>query len=318
MIPFGPSASLDALRARAKLLRQLRSFFDSRDFIEVQTPLLSRFAVVDTHLEPIAVHCSGESSSRYLQTSPELNMKRLLAAGLTQIYQVGSVFRDSEFGPMHNPEFTMAEWYRVGDTFEDGIQLLNDLVHHVLQCGPASRIRFGEAFQLLMQIDPFETSLSELARIAVHRKLVDSPEWSSDRDDWTDLLFSHCVQPMLGQSGPEIVTHFPASRAALARLCQDDPRTAERFELFIGGVELANGYHELLDSDVLRERDERSNAERLAAGKVALPVNEPLLAAMDSGLPNCSGCALGFDRLAMIALGKPALGEVLCFAWDRA
>jgi elongation factor P--(R)-beta-lysine ligase len=321
---FRPTATVESLRARAALLRACRDFFDARGFIEVQTPILSQDVVIDRHLDPLLVSVSGETSRhaghshRFLQTSPEQNMKRLLTLPIPAIYQLGPVFRAAEFGEMHNPEFTMLEWYRVGDDLEAGIQLLESLIQETLSVPHCQRMTYRDAFQRWLGVDALEAEVSSLAQIAITNGWVESQTWSTERDDWLNLLFSYGLQPRLGWEVPLVITHFPATQAALARISSEDSRTAERFEIFYRGVELANGFHELLDPIVLEERNRIANTQRSSDGKGMLPEANWLLDAMRSGIPACTGCALGFDRLAMLVMGAKRLSEVLCFPWDRA
>lgn len=321
---FLPTASLENLRLRAGLLRRLRDFFDDRGFLEVETPVLSAETVVDRHLDPFSVVVQPATATRserrcWLQTSPEFAMKRLLAAGATAIYQVTRAFRQDEQGPLHNPEFTMVEWYRVGDRLAEGMQLLSDLGETLLGRGPAERITYREAFQRFVSIDPLTASNESLVA-TVKTCGIEAPASLpvADRDGWLDLLVVERVQPFLGQERPAILYDFPASQAALARVRLDDPPVAERFELYVAGMELANGYHELLDPSVLRERNAQNNQLRLADGKPALPEESRLLAAMDAGLPPSTGVAMGFDRIALLAAGAKRLDEVIAFPFDRA
>jgi lysyl-tRNA synthetase class 2 len=224
-------------------------------------------------------------------------MKRLLAAGATAIFQVTKAFRGGEAGRLHNPEFTIVEWYRAGDDYAAGMQLLSDLSATVLGRGPAERLTYREAFDRFAAIDPLDGTRTHLE---------------------LDLLLTERVEPHLGRDRPTILCDYPADQAALARLRPGDPPVAERFELYVDGIELANGYHELLDPAVLRERNRTNNKLRAADGKYTLPDESRLLAAMDHGLPACSGCALGFDRLVMVATGARSIQEVLAFPIDRA
>lgn len=316
MSDFLPTASLAMLRRRAELLRTVRRFFDDRGFLEVETPLLSHDTVVDRHLDPLPVTLfddarrPSEGPRLWLQTSPEFAMKRLLAAGATAIYQIAKAFRGgSEIGPRHNPEFTIVEWYRVGDDYAAGMQLLSDLAQATLGCIPAERITYREAFLRYAGVDPFGPLPAEQSGHL-------PPD--ADRDLQLDYLLTTQVEPNLGQSCPTILHDYPASQSALARIRPGDPPVAERFELYIRGIELANGYHELLDPAVLRHRNRDNNAFRAADGKYTLPNDSRLLAAMDHGLPPCSGCALGFDRLLMVATGAQSIDEVLPFPIPRA
>ena len=344
-----PAANWENLHLRAVLLHRLREFFDSRGFLEVETPILSADTVVDRHLDPFWTEASGQWSVAsgqkeaasggtmpipnpqspiprvWLQTSPEFHMKRMLAAGAGRIYQVARVFRLDEIGPLHNPEFTLVEWYQPGEGLDEGMQLTSDLCEAMLgeprSFGAAERLSYAQAFTRYVGIDPHAADGVELAAAA--KKLgVEAPATLSteDRDGWLDLLMVERVQPHLGQERPTLLYDYPPSQAALAQIRHEpgNPPVAERFELFIGGIEIANGYHELLDPAELRARNTRANAQRRADGKPALPEESRLLAAMESGLPASVGVALGFDRLVMAALGAKTIAEVIAFPFDRA
>ena len=320
-----PAASLPSLKSRALLLQQLRRFFDERDFFEVETPLLSHDTVVDRHLHPIQVdrhQITGKQtdvqSIMFLQTSPEFAMKRMLAAGADAIYQICKAFRAGETGSQHNPEFTMLEWYRVGDDMRQGLQLLEELVQSILDTKPATRISYRTAFVNATGLDPFTASIDQLANFS---KL----ESELDRDEHLNIILSRDVEPGLGIDAPESLYHYPASQVALAKTKLDDGvEVAERFEIYYHGVELANGYHELLDPEELVARNNKINQQRVLDGNPPLPTESRLLAAMRSGMPACAGVALGVDRLLMLALqGKSALQEssiesVIAFPFDRA
>lgn len=250
-------------------------------------------------------------------------MKRLLAAGALSIYQIARVFRQDEFGPLHNPEFTMVEWYGVGHGLAEGIQLLSDLCEAALERGPAKRISYREAFLRHAGVDPLRDSTESLID-AVRAAGIAAPDSldPADRDGWLDVILTERVQPHLGVDRPAIVYDFPASQAALAKIrpgqTPADPPVAERFELYGSGIELANGYHELTDPAELRRRIAESNRLRAADGKESLPAESRLLAAMEAGLPESTGCALGFDRLLMLALGATSIREAIAFPWDIA
>jgi lysyl-tRNA synthetase class 2 len=304
------------LKRRAALLKTLRAFFDIRGFTEVQTPVLSRDTIIDRHLDPIEVPMQlpgGKAENWFLQTSPEQSMKRLLCSDIGSIYQVGPVFRSGELGRFHNPEFTMAEWYDLNASFEEGLVFLSDLISELLLTPVADRIRFEEAFRFATKLDLFECSTKDLAEWSVANGLVERTDWSQDWDDWVNLIFSDQVQGNLGIDRPVLVTHFPASQAALARVSASDTRTAERYEAFYQGVELANGYHELLDADQLEARARKSNEQRKADGKQELPMQNRLLDAMRSGMPSSCGCAMGFDRIVMLACQAGSLDQVVAF-----
>ena len=324
---FRPTADWDVLRLRAELLHQVRSFFHDRGFLEVDTPLLSADTVVDRHLDPFSVQV-GQSTC-YLQTSPEFAMKRMLAAGAEAIYQVTKAFRQEELGPLHNPEFTIVEWYRTGDGLAEGIDLLDDLSQALLKRGPADRLSYREAFLRYADIDPLVAPLPALRDVGSRTGAPPDGLREDDRDGWLDWILVEQVQPHLGVERPVIVYDYPASQAALARVrgtgdgspgseSQATGAVAERFELFVSGIELANGYHELVDPDVLRERNRVNNAARVADGKGALPEESRLLAAMESGLPPAAGVALGFDRLVMLVAGVERIDQVVAFPFDRA
>lgn len=306
------------------MLARTRAFFAQRRFLEVETPLLSADTVIDRHLDPLEVVLPDDprrphvGRTYYLQTSPEFGMKRLLAAGGEAIYQITRAFRGGEIGTLHNVEFTIVEWYQRGDNLAAGMQLLSDLAESLLARGPAERLSYAEAFRRHAGIDPLAASAPQLAELARQRRIAVSDSFGDDdRDTWLNLLLTHLVEPHLGQAAPTILYDYPASQAALARL-HGDPPLAARFELYVQGIELANGYYELLDPAVLRERNAVNNRQRIADGKPPLPEDSRLLAAMDHGLPESTGVALGFDRLVMLVAGAESLAEVLAFPIDRA
>jgi lysyl-tRNA synthetase class 2 len=322
---FVPTGSWANLRLRANLLSRLRAFFDGRGFLEVETPLLSHDTVVDRHLDPLAVtvfddpRAPSAGRTMWLQTSPEFGMKRLLAAGAPAIYQVAKAFRGGERGRLHNIEFTIVEWYRGGDSMQAGMQLLSDLADELLGLGPAQSLSFRDAFVQHAGIDPLTADVAALAHAARDQGVCPpAGPVAADRDTWLDLLLVERVEPQLGRQRPVILYDYPASQAALACVRDESPPVAERFELYVHGVELANGYHELTDPEVLRRRNAQTNRGRSADGKRALPEESRLLDAMQQGLPPCTGVALGFDRLAMIAAGAQTLAEVMAFPIDRA
>jgi lysyl-tRNA synthetase class 2 len=323
MPEWRPSAGLEVLRARARMLAQVRAFFAAREVMEVETPVLCNAGVTDPHLINPTASCllAGDHAPRrlYLQTSPEYAMKRLLAAGSGAIYQVGKAFRGDEAGRYHNPEFTLVEWYRPGLDYDDIMAETAALLETVTgRLAAVERVSYREAFHRHAAIDPLRAPLPAiLARAAAAGIHIGEPE-RLERDDWLDLLLSHLVAPRLGRDGPTFLTEFPASQAALARVLPGDPPLAERFELFIDGIEIANGFHELTDAAEQRRRFEEDNRRRAGAGLPQMPIDERLLAALQAGLPACSGVALGFDRLVMIALGLPTLREAIAFPSDLA
>ena len=318
-VDFNLRPNIRYLRERANLLGELRAFFDLREFLEVQPPCLSRVCVVDPYIDPLAVDSAqlgiaqpGLPEKLYLQTSPEAAMKRLLAAGAPSIYSIGPVFRSGEEGAMHNVEFTMLEWYEVGGDLASGVQLLGDLATKMLGFESFETTTYRLAFQQAIGIDPIEVSDADLEKLIADvdptlAKTVD------DRDDRLDVLMSERVQPHLGLDQPTIVTDYPISQAALAKPSPSDDACASRFELFVRGVELANGYDELLDADVLIQRAETTNAKRIESGRKALPVETPLVDAMRSGFPQSAGVALGVDRLLMLRTDVQCIDDVMPF-----
>lgn len=312
-----PTATRAALALRAQLLKRLRQFFEERGVLEVDTPALSGAAVSDVHLHSITATVNG--APRFLQTSPEFPMKRLLAAGYGDIYQVCKVFRDGEAGRFHNPEFTLVEWYRVGfdhhRLMREVAALLQVLLADQLGLVPPQYITYEQAFSLYAGVNPHNASKTRLLEcLAAHGITHDE----TDRDVLLDLIGSHLVYPRLGHGGLMFIYDFPASQAALARIRPGQPTVAERFEAFLNGMELANGYHELADAGEQAERFARDNGIRRMRGLPEHPVDQRLLAALEHGLPACAGVALGFDRVAMLAAGVPDISGVLAFPADRA
>jgi lysyl-tRNA synthetase class 2 len=306
-------------------LDRVRAFFSERRFLEVETPILSHDTVVDRHLDPFVTLLNADprrpdSGKRlFLQTSPEFAMKRLLAAGGEAIYQITRAFRNGgERGRLHNPEFTIVEWYRTGDGLPEGMQLLSDLADVLLARGAANRISYREAFERHVGVQPHAAPLGELIAAAARQNIAAPSGLSQDRDGLLNLLLVELIEPHLGRGRPTILFDYPASQAALARVRHDPDPVAERFELYVDGIELANGYHELLDAGVLRRRNTDANAQRIADGKPPLPEDSRLLDAMEAGLPPCTGVALGFDRVVMIAAGAQSIDEVIAFPIERA
>ncbi|MBL8396472.1 MAG: EF-P lysine aminoacylase GenX [Candidatus Accumulibacter sp.] len=307
-----PSASLANLRRRAQILAQIRAYFAAQGMLEVETPQLCPTTVSDPHLNSIAVAGYG-----YLQTSPEYAMKRLLAAGSGSIWQIAHVFRADEVGRRHNPEFTLLEWYRVGftpDQLIDDVAALARLALGQLGC---VRHRYRDLFRTHLDLDPLTCSGDALRRAA--RQHLDPAFDDADRDTWLELLMCQVIEPQLGRDELSFVVDYPPSQAALARLRADDDGqpVAARFELYHRGVELANGYHELLDAGEQRARFAADLRAREMLGLPAGALDEAFLAALESGLPDCSGVALGLDRLIMLAVGADTLHEVMAFPLCR-
>jgi lysyl-tRNA synthetase class 2 len=312
-----------AIRLRARLNAAIRGFFARRDVLEVETPVLSQAGNTEPNIASFSLEFSGRTNgaprTRWLRTSPEYALKRLLAAGIGDCYELGRVFRDGEAGGRHNPEFTMLEWYRVGwdhqRLIDEVAELINAALALVDRHATLERIAWRDLYRERLAIDPVTANDGELQR-ALGDVRID-PQGLT-RDDWLDLLLTHRLQPGFADDTMLAVFDYPASQAALARLRPGDPPLAERFELYLGPLELANGYHELIDPAEQRARFERDVSMREARGGVAPPIDERLLSAMRSGLPPCAGVALGIDRLLMAMLGSTRIADVLAFPFDRA
>jgi lysyl-tRNA synthetase class 2 len=309
----------EMLRVRAAMLRAARRYFDDLGLLEVQTPCLSSDNVVDAHIDPVEVPGDAlllprdEAASRYfLQTSPEFAMKRLLAIGSGSIYSLGPVFRAGERSPRHNIEFTMLEWYAVGASMETAIEQTIGLVEQTLNKGRPRVVTYRQLFAQTLGFDPISTSIMTLEQAvqAVDTSLAQS--LAGDRDGLLDVLMTERIEPMIAHE-MVLIRNYPLSQAALARRSDEDPETAERFELLVEGLELANGYGELLDADELLARNAINQQKRLATGRGPLPIESRLIEAMRNGMPASSGVALGFDRLVMLAIGTRDISDVLTF-----
>lgn len=319
-----PTAGPTALKRRAAMLADLRAFFAEREVLEVETPLLSAETTLDLHLEPLTstVDAPGIDGRRmYLQTSPELAMKRMLAAGSGSIYQVCKAFRGGERGRWHNPEFTILEWYRVGwdvhRLMGEVAALIETLLAGSRSLEPATYVSYADLMRRHAGIDPHEASIQALRRaVADGPSPVDTS--GLDRDDLLSRLFDEQVEPRFAADRVTVVFNYPASQAAMARLNASDPRSAERFEAYVGEIELANGYGELRDPIEQRQRLERDLASRRGTGRPLPPVPSRFLAALESGLPPCAGVALGFDRLLGLDLEAGSIDEVVAFPMERA
>ena len=315
-----PSATRAALERRAALLARAREFFAARGVLEVDTPLLVNSPVSDVHIASATVELGGAAAPPlYLHTSPEYAMKRLLACGCGDIYQICHVVRGNERGRLHNPEFTLIEWYRIGFSLAALMDEVEALVRSLLAAAAAGRrgerLSYREAFARELELDPFLAPDATLLEAA--GRLGFAPQ-AAARDELLEFLMGVGVGPRLGRGALTFIHGYPASQAALARLDPEDARTALRFELYCEGIELANGFHELQSAPEQRARFERDNAQRRRAGQPVRPPDERLLAALAAGLPDCAGVALGFDRTLMLALGARHIDEVLSFPTARA
>ncbi|TVV42800.1 EF-P lysine aminoacylase EpmA [Thalassolituus sp. C2-1] len=303
-----PSAEMHALRARARMNQQIRQFFAARDVLEVETPVLASAPVSDPNIEPM---CTTEQ--RWLQTSPEYAMKRLLCAGSGDIFQIARVFRRGEAGRRHNPEFSLLEWYRVGFDHRRLMDEVAELVTQLLSARypqlPRLNLSYGDAMSCYAGLEVHSASDEQ---IAVLGQQLAGQDLQLSRDGWLDVIMSHQVEPSLPADTLVFIDDFPASQAALARVSNNTEgvAVAQRFELYFNGAELANGYHELTDAEEQRRRFVQE-----AGGR---PIDEYLLAALEHGLPDCAGVAMGLDRLLMLVQDSGNIADVLSFDWSRA
>jgi lysyl-tRNA synthetase class 2 len=315
-----PSASIAYLKQRARIIASIRDFFNKRNMLEVETPLMCHTSVTDPFIQSIPAlfqaHGDVHEQRYYLQTSPEYAMKRLLAAGSGDIFQITKAFRQSDVGRYHNPEFTMLEWYRLGFDHHALMDEMDVLLQTVLAVPPAKRMTYAELFQHFLSINPHTVTLDELKQCAQQHQLV-LDDTDHDVDTWLDILMSHLIEPMMPHDTAWFVYDFPISKASLARIQPGNPPTASRFEVYYKGIELANGFHELQQSNEQRTRFEKNLQQRQAMGLNVLPIDELFLTALQAGLPDCAGVALGVDRLVMLALGANSLADIMSFDFAR-
>ncbi|WP_168013692.1 EF-P lysine aminoacylase EpmA [Halomonas salinarum] len=318
-IDWRPTAEIATLRERARLTGQVRAFFAARQVLEVETPMLGHGGSTDVHLDSLSCEATTSAGRErlWMQTSPEFHMKRLLAAGSGPIFQLARSVRDGEVGKRHNLEFTMLEWYRPGFSLAALIDETDALIREVLpqDPGPQRRHRYRDLFRESVAIDPFTESIDTLRELAGTRGDLDMA--GAERDDCLDLLMSLAIEPRLGRQGLDVVIDYPASQAALARRHRDPEGgewVASRFEVYLEGLELANGYDELTDADEQQARFHEDNAARRSLGKPQVTPDERLVAALRSGMPAGSGVALGLDRLFQLALGRDSVAEVMAFS----
>ncbi|MGV8940086.1 MAG: EF-P lysine aminoacylase EpmA [Lysobacter sp.] len=325
-IDWQPTASFDALRLRAALNARIRAFFAERRVTEVETPVMSVAGNTEPNIASFSLPFSGRTDgaprTRWLRTSPEYPLKRLLAAGFGDCYELGRVFRDGEAGGRHNPEFTMLEWYRLGwdhrALVEETADVINVALSLVDRHVPLVQVRYRDLYREQLGVDPMTATENELQN-ALGDVLID-PQGLT-RDDWLDLLMTHRLQPDFRSDRMLAIHDYPASQCALARLRDDgndEPPVAERFELYLGPLELANGYHELSDAVEQGARFERDRQIREHRGDGIPPRDERFIAALAAGLPHCAGVALGVDRLMMALLGSDRIADVLAFDFAHA
>jgi lysyl-tRNA synthetase class 2 len=312
------------LRTRADLLERIRAFFRRAGVLEVETPACSFRGNTDPAIESQTTRYTGPGHAAgerlYLHTSPEFPMKRLLAAGSGPIYQICRVYRNGEWGRLHNPEFSLLEWYRPGFDHHRLMDEVAALVRVVAGADlPQQSLSYAELFSRYLGLEPHGADLPSLHARALELKVPGAADLDlPGRDAWLDLLLTHCIEPRLPPQRMTFVYDYPASQAALARVRPDDPPLAERFELYLGGMELANGFHELTDAAEQRARFEAERKVRADRGQQPVPIDVHLLAALESGLPDCAGVALGVDRLLMWLTGAERIEQVLAFPFERA
>lgn len=307
-----PSCDLSNLQIRAAFLTKIREFFAMRQVLEVETPILSTTTIPDPHIASLKTSIFDQTY--YLQTSPEFHMKRLLAAGSGSIYQICKAFRADEIGRFHNPEFTMLEWYRVNFNAEQLLAEIDEFLIFLLDAKPAKYYSYQALFLNFLDIDPLIATAEELQHTATMNQITIQGLDLKDKDVWLNLLMSHCIEPKLNEANqPYFIYDFPLSQAALAKQSAKDARVAERFEVYMHGIELANGFHELTDPIEQRRRFEDYLSQREKLNLASLPIPEPFLAALQHGLPACSGVALGIDRLLMIANHAKNIQQVIAF-----
>lgn len=322
MNEWQPTASFETLKIKARLLSQLRAFFAEKDVLEVHTPLLSQAGNTEPSIESFTTlqHYNGKPS--FLNTSPEFAMKRLLAAGSGSIYQVTPAFRYSEQGRKHNPEFTLLEWYRVEfdhhALMREVDELIRMLAHDFLSLDKSQFYTYQDAMIKFADIDPFEASINDLSRLTKNAGIDAVGMEESSKDAWLDLIMSQIVENNLPVNCPVFIYHYPASQAALAKIKKGNDGVAERFELYINGMELANGFHELTDAKEQQQRFKQQQAQRKELKLDEVPVDYHLLSALEQGLPDCAGVAVGLDRLLMLLTGARSIEEVLTFPFERA
>jgi lysyl-tRNA synthetase class 2 len=320
-VTWQPTATIAHLKKRAEIIAKIRQFFRERDVLEVDTPLMSHYTITDPHVVGIpAIYTalgSDVAQQMYLQTSPEYAMKRLLAAGSGSIYQICKAFRQGEVGRIHNPEFTMIEWYREGFDHHALMDEMDTLLQLILQTAPAERISYADLFQQHLGINPHYADEKMLA-VSASQKNISLSSTLPDRDAWLDLLWTHCIEPVVGYERPIFLYDFPASQASLAKVRHEEPPVASRFEVYFKGIELANGFHELQDAAEQATRFNRDSAFRAQHGLPEKNIDPRFLDALQHGLPDCAGVALGIDRLILLALGCNRVADVVSFAFDSA
>jgi lysyl-tRNA synthetase class 2 len=320
------SLSWESAKARSAIIKNIRLFFEKRQVIEVETPILSNGTITDVHLDAFTTRynflsdsSSEHSSPLYLNTSPEFAMKRLLASGYGCIYQICKAFRHEQYGRYHNPEFTMLEWYRLGYDHFDLMNEVAELLIDILNCPPCTKVSYQKIFIQHTGIDPLNVSKSELIEMIKSKDKMSI--WLKDELDNDILLqyiFSEIIEPLIGIDAPCFIYNFPSSQASLAKISKHDPRVADRFECYYEGIELVNGFHELTDGKQQESRFNEDNKKRISKGLPHRPIDTNFINALSYGIPDCAGVAVGIDRLVMLTLKKKHINKVISFAIENA
>ena len=319
-----PTASIENLKKRAEIIHNIRAFFYARNITEIETPILNPYTVTDAYLDSLKVRFNHHQTG-YLHTSPEYCMKRLLAAGLGDCYQICKTFRDHEQGRQHNTEFSLLEWYRLNFDHHELMTEMNAFLQAILKTNPAEKICYQNLFTNYLNINPHTASIKTLQNIAKRYGLLETLGESHNtkphhKDDWLMLLLSELIEPKLGfHNTPVFIYDYPASQAALAKVTDlnDTTQVGSRFEVYMNGIELANGFHELQDHTEQKARFEKDLVLRKFLNKPSLAIDKNFLSALQHGLPNCAGVALGIDRLISLALGEKSIKEVISFVVEN-
>ncbi|CAL1329239.1 elongation factor P--(R)-beta-lysine ligase [Candidatus Providencia siddallii] len=317
IINWKPSISINNISKRANIIKKIRKFFNDRSVIEVETPTISHFATTDVYISSFKTILKKPGINNpikmYLITSPEYHMKRLLAAGSGPIFQLCRCFRNKEIGKKHNPEFTMLEWYRPCFDMYNLINEVNDLFQYILKCDNTELSSYKDVFIKYLNIDPLLAKKTDLLKIAINFNLKDIIKYKKNKDSILEILFEFCIRPFLGKKKPITIYHFPSTQALLAKINKKDCRVSERFEIYYKGMELANGFDELTNFAEQQKRLEDNNIKRNIIGLPVYHIDKYFLSALKHGLPNCSGVAVGVDRLIMIALNSKKINDVIAF-----
>lgn len=314
---YMPSASIKNLKLRAQFIQRVRSFFSDENILEVDTPILSPYGTTDINIDSfITTYC--DKKKYYLCTSPEFHMKRLLCDGIGSIYQISKAFRNEDVSKVHNPEFTMLEWYQVGIDHFELIRVIERFLKFVMGITKCDIISYDECFQKYLQFSPLDLTVNEIRQQFLKRlELSEELEQENNKDVLLQLIFSLLIEPNLGKKYPIFVHSFPATQASLAKINEFDSRISDRFELYYKGLELANGFHELSDHVEQNNRFNNDNFKRLHQNKEVVPIDVNLIESLKFGLPKCSGVAIGIDRLLMLELKENNINKVISFSFDK-